>query len=65
VQSEEEVFAVNFPSTESFVEALAADNQNEDTDVKKSASADLDLKNIIIVLLLLLLGVECIAYLRR
>jgi hypothetical protein len=65
VQSEEEVFAVNFPSTESFVEALAADNQNEDTDVKKSASADLDLKNIIIVLLLLLLGVEWIAYLRR
>ena len=65
VEGEEEVFAVNFPSSESFVEVLASDNQNEQTDVKKSASADLDLKNIIIVLILLLLGVEWIAYLRR
>ncbi len=65
VEGEEEVFAVNFPSSESFVEILASDNQNEQTDVKKSASADLDLKNIIIVLILLLLGVEWIAYLRR
>ena len=65
VEGEEEFFAVNFPSSESFVEVLAADNQSDKTDVKKSASADLDLKNIIIVLILLLLGVEWIAYLRR
>ena len=62
---EEEFFAVNFPSTESFVESVPSMNENQNTDVKKSASADLDLKNIVIILILLLLGVEWIAYLRK
>ena len=62
---EEEYFAANFPSSESFVESVPSMNEDQNTDVKKSASADLDLKNIVIVLILLLLGVEWIAYLRK
>ena len=62
---EEEYFAANFPSTESFVESIPSMNEDQNTDVKKSASADLDLKNLVIVLILLLLGVEWIAYLRK
>ena len=62
---EEEYFAANFPSSESFVESIPSMNEDQNTEVKKSASADLDLKNIVIVLILLLLGVEWIAYLRK
>ena len=62
---EEEYFAANFPSSESFVESVPSMNEDQNTEVKKSASADLDLKNIVIVLILLLLGVEWIAYLRK
>ena len=62
---EYEVFAANFPSSESNVEAVPSETDNGDTDVKKSASGDLDLKNIIIIAILALLAVEWIAYLRK
>ena len=65
INGEKEYFAVNFPSSESFVEEVPSQTEDSNTSVKKNASADLDLKNIIIGIILALMVAEWIAYLRK
>lgn len=60
------VFAVNFPTDESFVELTPSDMaEGDDASVKTSVGGVLNLRNIIILLSLLFLGIEWIAYLRK
>lgn len=58
-------FAVNFPSSESYIEDMIVASDYDDSQVKSGVSGVLNLRNIIILIALGMLGVEWIAFLRK